>query len=193
MHSSNACTPPNLQPLQHLLHWLVKYQKRDPLQQSWNACLQTISLPTFIIQSLVSRPSGHVILQTCQIQKPPILLRNCIASLGVVIFCNYQHIIFTTKDGTLINTCKFPLSLGTYATIPKAPCGKAIDRLPAKYLDIDHIDIAFGNCVSVIGFKFALIFVYCATRYNWTFGFKSLQNTMTYNWPSLLFTMKPAP
>jgi hypothetical protein len=41
-------------------------------------------------------------------------------------FCNYQHIISTTKDGSLLNTGKFPLSLGTYATIPKAPCGKRL-------------------------------------------------------------------
>ncbi len=82
----------------------------------------------------------------------------------------------TTKDGILINTGKFPLSLGTYATIPKAPHGKAIDRLPAKYLDIVHVDITFNNCVSVGGFKFALIFVNRATCYNWTFGLKSLQH-----------------
>ncbi len=72
---------------------------------------------------------------------------------GCCCFCNDQHIILTTMDGILINTGKFPLSLGTYATIPKAPRGKAINRLPAKYLDIVHVDIAFGNCVSVRGFK----------------------------------------
>ena len=91
-------------------------------------------------------------------------------------FRNYQHIISSTKNGVLLNTGKFPLSLGTYATIPKAPRGKAVDRLPAKYLDVVHVDIAFGDCVSVGGFKFALIFVDRATRYNWTFGLKSLQH-----------------
>jgi hypothetical protein len=91
-------------------------------------------------------------------------------------FCNYQHIISTTKDGSLLDTSKFPLSLGTYATIPKAPRGKAIDRHQAKYLNIVHVNIAFGNCGSVGGFEFALIFVDCATRYNWTFGLKSLQH-----------------
>jgi hypothetical protein len=34
-------------------------------------------------------------------------------------FCNYQHIISSMKDGVLLNTGKFPLSLGTYATILK--------------------------------------------------------------------------
>jgi hypothetical protein len=38
------------------------------------------------------------------------------------------------------------------------------------------MDIAFGNCVSVGGYKFALVFVDRATQYNWTFGLKSLQH-----------------
>ena len=92
-------------------------------------------------------------------------------------FRNYQHIISSTKDGILLNSGEFPLSLGAYSTIPKAPRGKVIDRLPAKYLDIVNVDIAFGDCVSVGGYKFALIFVDRATRYNWTFGLKSLQHT----------------
>jgi hypothetical protein len=48
--------------------------------------------------------------------------------------------------------------------------------MASKYLDIVHVDIAFGDCVSVGGYKFALIFVDRATRYNWTFGLKSLQH-----------------
>jgi hypothetical protein len=91
-------------------------------------------------------------------------------------FRNYQHIISGTKDGTLLNTGEFPLSLGTYTTIPKAPRGKAVNCLISKYLNIVRVDIAFGDCVSVGGYKFALIFVDRATRYNWTFGLKSLQH-----------------
>jgi hypothetical protein len=95
---------------------------------------------------------------------------------GCCRFWNYQHIISTLKGGILCNTGKFPLSLGAYATIPKAAYGKPIDRLPSKYLGIVHVDIAFGDCVSVGGYKFALVFVDRATRYNWTFGLKSLQH-----------------
>ena len=36
------------------------------------------------------------------------------------------------------------------------------------------MDIAFGDCLSVGGFKYALILVDRATRYNWTFGLKLL-------------------
>jgi hypothetical protein len=90
-------------------------------------------------------------------------------------FCNYKHLISITKDGSFINSAEFLVSLGAYTTIPKAPRGAPIDRTIYKYLDVVHINIAFGDCASVGGFKYALIFVNHATRYNWCFGFKSLQ------------------
>jgi hypothetical protein len=37
-----------------------------------------------------------------------------------------------------------------------------------------HMDIAFSNCLSVGGFRYALILVDHATRYNWAFGLKNL-------------------
>jgi hypothetical protein len=89
-------------------------------------------------------------------------------------FQKYRHLISTTKDELFIDNSKFPASIGAYATIPKAPRGKPIDRVPSKYLDIIHIDIAFGDCMSVGGYKYALIFVDRATRYNWCFGLKPL-------------------
>jgi hypothetical protein len=71
---------------------------------------------------------------------------------------------------------EFSISLGLYTTILKAPCGKAINRHQSQCLDIIHNDIAFGDCASIGGFKYALIFVGHATRYNWTFSLKSLQH-----------------
>ena len=91
-------------------------------------------------------------------------------------FRNYRHLIHTSKDGEFLDNGEFPVSLGAYTTIPKAPRGKLIDRLPSKYLDVVHIDIAFGDCMSVGGYKYALIFVDRATRYNWCFGLKSLHH-----------------
>ena len=67
--------------------------------------------------------------------------------------------------------------LGTYATIPKTARGKPINRFSSKYLDIVHANIAFGDCILVVSYKFALIFVDLATCYNyWTFCLKSLQH-----------------
>jgi hypothetical protein len=91
-------------------------------------------------------------------------------------FWNYWHSISTTKDGSFINNGKFPVSIGAYTTIPKAPHSKLIDQTPSKYLDIVHLDIAFGNCMSIGGFKYALIFVDRTTRYNWCFGLKLLHH-----------------
>jgi hypothetical protein len=99
---------------------------------------------------------------------------HCIT--GCWCFRNYQHIIVTSKDGHLIDTGEFPLLLGSYTTILKAPCGKSIDPTLSYYLDIVHINIAFGDCVSIGGYKYALVFVGHATRYNWMFGLKSLQH-----------------
>jgi hypothetical protein len=94
--------------------------------------------------------------------------------MGCHCFRNYQHIISVLKDGTLLKSGEFPLSLGSYATIPKAPRGKPIDHLPLKYLDIVHVDIAFEDCISIGGFKYALIFVDHTTCNNWTSGLKLL-------------------
>jgi hypothetical protein len=95
---------------------------------------------------------------------------------GCRCFRNHQHIILTSKDGILINSGEFLLLLDSYATIPKTLCGKIINQLPSKYLEIVHVDIAFNNCMSIGSIELTLIFVDHATCYNWTFGLKSLQH-----------------
>ncbi len=46
----------------------------------------------------------------------------------------------------------FPPSLGSYATICKAASWGLLERQKYKYLDVVHMDIAFGDCLSVGGF-----------------------------------------
>ena len=48
--------------------------------------------------------------------------------------------------------------------IRKANSGKPIDRTN-KNLDAVHMDIAFGDCMLVLGFRYELILVDRATRY----------------------------
>ena len=91
-------------------------------------------------------------------------------------FQNYHHLLFASKDGSYIDHGKFPISIGAYTTIPKAPRGKAIDQTSSKYLDVVHLGITFGDCMSVGGFKYALIVVDRTTRFNWCFGFKSFSH-----------------
>ena len=68
------------------------------------------------------------------------------------------------------------MSLGSFATIPKAKRGAPLDRTSYHYLDAVHMDIAFGDCVSVGGYRYALILVDRATCYNWAFGLKTLSS-----------------
>jgi hypothetical protein len=58
--------------------------------------------------------------------------------------------------------------------IPKSNSGGPIDCCKYKYLDAVHMDIAFGNCLSIGGYRYALILVDRATWYNWAFGLKNL-------------------
>jgi hypothetical protein len=69
---------------------------------------------------------------------------------------------------------EFPASLGSYATICKFNSGGPIDHCKYTYLDMAHMDVAFGNCLTVGGFRYALILVDHATWCNWAFGLKNL-------------------
>jgi hypothetical protein len=94
--------------------------------------------------------------------------------LGCCRFRNYKHILQTSLDRQWIDGGEFPLALGSYATIPKSKRGGAIDRTDSRFLDIFHLDIAFSDCVLVGGFRYALVLVDRATRYNWVYGLKDL-------------------
>ena len=94
--------------------------------------------------------------------------------MGCRKFRNYKHILDVSRGGEWIDGGEFPMSLGLFATIPKAKRGAPLDRTSYRFLDGVHTDIAFGDCVSVGGYRYALIVVNCATRYNWAFGLKTL-------------------
>jgi hypothetical protein len=95
-------------------------------------------------------------------------------ALGCRRFWNYKHIIQTSLDGQGVDGGEFLMSLGSYATIPKVACGGPITREQFFFLDHVNVDIAFGDCVLVGGFRYALIFVDRAIHYNWVFGLKDL-------------------
>ncbi len=95
-------------------------------------------------------------------------------ALGCCRFWNYKHIIQTSLDGQWVDGGEFPMSLGSYATIPKVARGRPITREQSFFLDHVNVDIAFGDCDLVGWFWYALIFVDRATRYNWVFGLKDL-------------------
>jgi hypothetical protein len=69
--------------------------------------------------------------------------------IGCWKFCNYKHLILVSRDGEWVDGSEFPLSLGSYATIPKAKQGGTLDQTKYCYLDAIHMDIAFGDYVSI--------------------------------------------
>jgi hypothetical protein len=94
--------------------------------------------------------------------------------MGCHKFKNYKTLLWVSCNGEWIDGGKFPPSLRSFATIPKAKRGQPLDMRRYLYLDAVHMDIAFGDCLLVGGYKYAFILVDRATRYNWTFGLKLL-------------------
>ncbi len=94
--------------------------------------------------------------------------------IGGQKFRSYKHLLQASRDGKWVNGGEFPPSLAFYATIPKSKQGGALNCIKYKFLDAVHMDITFGDCVSIGGFRYALILVDCANRYNWTFGLKNV-------------------
>jgi hypothetical protein len=94
--------------------------------------------------------------------------------MGCCKFRNYKHLLQVSRNGEWVDGGEFPPSLGSFATIPKAKKGGALDRTKYRYLNAVHVDIAFGDYVSVGGFRYALILADRVTCYNWTFGLKDL-------------------
>jgi hypothetical protein len=97
--------------------------------------------------------------------------------MGCRKFRNYKHILEVSRDDEWMDGGEFPMSLGSYATVPKAKRGQPSDRTVYRYLDVVHMDIAFGDCVSMEGYHFALVLADRATRYNWAFGLKTLSSS----------------
>ncbi len=97
--------------------------------------------------------------------------------MGCRKFRNYKHLLQVSRDGCWIDGGKFCPSLGSFATIPKAKRGGSLDPTKYRYLDVVHVDIAFGDCVSVGGFRYALVLIDRATHYNSCFGLKYLSST----------------
>ena len=88
-------------------------------------------------------------------------------------FRNQQHLTASSANAKLIHTGELPPTLGNFATIPNPPAGK-LSRKRRRYLDKVHMDIVFGDCVALGGYRYALILVDVATRYCWIYGMSSL-------------------
>lgn len=90
-------------------------------------------------------------------------------------FRNQRHVT-DASNANLIHTGELPPTLGSFATIPNPPRGKPI-KTRRRFLDKVHMDIVFGDCVALGGYRYAIIFVDVATRYCWLFGLTSLTSS----------------
>jgi len=97
--------------------------------------------------------------------------------MGCRKFRNYKHLLQVSRDGIWVDGGEFPASLGFYATISKTNRGGSLRRKRYRYLDAIHMDIAFRDCVSVGGYRYALVLVDWATHYNWMFGLNTLSSS----------------
>ena len=93
--------------------------------------------------------------------------------MGCRYFRNQQHLIAATANAKLIKSGELPATLGDYATMNKPNKGKTLTK-SRKYLDKVHLDIVFGDCLSIGGYRYALVFVDVATRYCWVYGMQAL-------------------
>ncbi len=94
--------------------------------------------------------------------------------MGCRNFWNDKHLLQVSRDSEWMDGGEFPLSLGSNAMISKSNSGGPIDHCKYKYFDAVHMDITFGDCLSVGSFWYALILGDRATQYNWAFGLKNL-------------------
>lgn len=67
-----------------------------------------------------------------------------------------------------------PLELGDVANIKRSRRNKTLIARPAKFLEVVHMDIGYGDCKAVGGAKYCVILVDRATRYTWIYALKSL-------------------
>jgi transposase InsO family protein len=88
-------------------------------------------------------------------------------------FKNQNHLIAASSNAQLIKSGELPPTLGDFATINSPAKGKPLLQ-PRKYLDKVHLDIVFGDCLALGGFRYAIVLVDVATRYCWVFGMQAL-------------------
>ena len=94
---------------------------------------------------------------------------------GCRSFRSQRHVT-DASNATLTHEGELPATLGSFATISNPPKGQPIKR-HRRYLDKVHLDIVFGDCVSLGGFRYALILVDVATRYCWIYGLTSVTSS----------------
>lgn len=90
-------------------------------------------------------------------------------------FRNQLHIAAASKNATIIKCGEMPQTIGDFTTMNNPAKGKSI-RKRRKYMDKVHMDIVYGDCMSLGGYRYGLVLVDVATRFTWVFGLTSLSS-----------------
>ena len=90
-------------------------------------------------------------------------------------FRQYEHFGRTTKDAKFVQGGEPCPSIGEFATMNRRKRGKALSP-SHHYLDKVHMDIAFGDTISKLGYRYGLLLVDHATKYMWFYGVRSLSS-----------------
>jgi hypothetical protein len=82
----------------------------------------------------------------------------------------------TTGQATVkvIKGTERPLEIGDVANIRHSRRNTVPVPRPEGYLETVHMDIGYGDCVSIGGFRYVLLLVDRTTRFQWLYGLRSL-------------------
>lgn len=85
----------------------------------------------------------------------------------------YENFARVLQNATFINGREPIQLIGEFSKMNRHKRGKV---LPSSnfYLDKVHVNIVYGDIISKLGFRYALILVDQATKYIWVYGMKSL-------------------
>lgn len=90
-------------------------------------------------------------------------------------FKTQSHLIAASKNASLLAGGELPPTIGDFASITMPNRGKPITKR-RKFLDKVHMDIVFGDCMALGGFRYALLLVDVSTRYTWLYGMATVSS-----------------
>eukprot|EP00956_Cyclotella_meneghiniana_P031975 scaffold85846_cov40-Cyclotella_meneghiniana.AAC.3 len=88
---------------------------------------------------------------------------------------NQSHLIASSLNASLLAGGELPSTIGDFTTINMPNRGKPLKKR-RKFLDKVHMDIVYGDCVALGGYRYALILVDLATRYAWFYGMHTMSS-----------------
>ena len=90
----------------------------------------------------------------------------------------WKEIELIADDVKVADHGEIPVEFGDVVNISRARRNKEPVPRPESYLDSVHMDIGYGDCESVGGFRYVLLLVDRTTRNAWVYGLKTLSQDL---------------